>query len=151
MLGYKVGYARLPGTGCPDGWPGRILGFAGGPITLRKSSRLTPKRLAAQRANAQKSTGPRDRWGNGGTTAQAPQNHPLIPSLSKEGKQGEARAHELDASEELVRSPAKNGGPRLRRRRRRPPLQTDESEELEPSATTGGTPVPQAVEGNNAE
>jgi hypothetical protein len=119
-------------------------------MALRKSSRLTPKRLAAQRANAQKSTGPRDRWGNGGTTEGAPQNHPLIPSLSKEGKRGE--------SEELVRSPAKNGGPRLRRGRRRPPLQADEGEELEPSATTGGTPtgrgrlpVPQAVEGNNAE
>ena len=105
-------------------------------MALRKSSRFTPKRLAAQRANAQKSTGLRDRWENGGTTAQAPQNHPLIPSLSKEGKRG--------GSEELVRSPAKNGG-------HRPPLQTNERKELEPSATTGGTPVPQEVEGNNAE
>jgi hypothetical protein len=77
---------------------------------------------AAQRADAQKSTGPRDRWGNGRTTAQAPQNHPLIPSLSKEGKRGEAGARELDG-----------GG------------------EPEASATTGETPVPQEVEGNNAE
>jgi len=78
-------------------------------MALRKSSRLTPKRLAAQRANAQKSTGPRDRWGNGGTTVQAPQNHPLIPSLSKEGKRDEARACELDETEELVPRPAVGG------------------------------------------
>ena len=61
-----------------------------------------------------------------------------------EGKQGEARARELDESEELVPSPAKNGG-------HRPPLQTDEGGEPEASTTTGGTPVPQEVEGNNAE
>jgi len=78
-------------------------------MPLRKSSRLTPKRLAAQRANAQKSTGLRDRWGNGGTTVQAPQNHPLIPSLSKEWKPGEVRAHERDESEELLPSPATDG------------------------------------------
>ena len=29
MLGYTVGYARLPGAGCPDGWPGLILGRHG--------------------------------------------------------------------------------------------------------------------------
>jgi hypothetical protein len=48
----------------------------------------------------------RDRWGNGGTTEGAPQNHPLIPSLSKEGIRGGARGPELEESEELVSSPA---------------------------------------------
>ena len=110
MLGYKVGYARLPGAGCPDGWPGLILGRLGdrspGAAQILTAHPQTAGCPASQRPEIRR---PRDRWGNGGTRAQAPQNHPLIPSLSKEGKRGEARAYELDEGEELVPSPAAEG------------------------------------------
>jgi hypothetical protein len=48
----------------------------------------------------------RDRSGNGGATEGPPDDHPLIPSLSREGKQGEARTRGPEESEQPARSPA---------------------------------------------
>jgi hypothetical protein len=77
MLGYKVGYARLPGAGCPDGWPGLILGRLGD-RSHGAAQILTahPQTACAQRASARKSTGPRNHGrdaratGSGGNNAE---------------------------------------------------------------------------------